>query len=376
MQTSFLLWVSILGAVLAHASTLISPTHPGWYFTEYNWYVSSAYAQSNNPGAYFKVGFSGTSAALKLDFKDTPQTPYMKLRYSVDDAPYIDVELPTTTNPLPLASGLSAASNHSLLLYVLASMQSEDRWNEPSCVVRFTNLVLDDKATIFPITLRPRRLLVFWDSIGEGVRVKSKSGSHYETDLTDNDSTMTWSNSLAAGLHAEVSVVAFGRQGYEITGNGNVPPLITPNDDTQTAFNKLDSKHARSFTVQPDFIFSGHGTNDNGGGAKTTKHALAWLIAQRQVTPRSHIFFSIPFGGFERASLLNAFAQYQQQYPADSLTHLLDLGSEAAEGLDKWTTAGTRESIDGVHPRFFRSLALGSLLAAEAVKILASSKSK
>lgn len=50
--------VALLLVVVAfvHATT-ISVKDPNWYFTEYNWQVdpSGQFAQTSNPGAYFKV---------------------------------------------------------------------------------------------------------------------------------------------------------------------------------------------------------------------------------------------------------------------------------------------------------------------------------
>ena len=38
----------------------IAVNNSNWFFSPYNWYVNgSTYAQTVNPGAYFKVAFSG-----------------------------------------------------------------------------------------------------------------------------------------------------------------------------------------------------------------------------------------------------------------------------------------------------------------------------
>jgi len=42
----------------------------------------------------------------------------------------------------------------------------------------------------------------------------------------NNDATGTWAMNLAAGLQAEVSMVAFGGQGYTNGGVGGVPPCL------------------------------------------------------------------------------------------------------------------------------------------------------
>jgi len=55
-------------ASLASAQTTTIPvTDPNWFLSPYNWNVSgSAYAEAARSGAYFKIGFPGTSIALQL----------------------------------------------------------------------------------------------------------------------------------------------------------------------------------------------------------------------------------------------------------------------------------------------------------------------
>jgi hypothetical protein len=111
------------------------------------------------------VVFSGTSVALALDWNGAPGSPYMTLRFSIDDAPAKDVTLPVPS-PLVLGSKL-AAGNHTLRFFVKNSLQSVNRWI-PTCRLLITGLLLDSGAAAFAPRLRPKRLLVYWDSIGEG----------------------------------------------------------------------------------------------------------------------------------------------------------------------------------------------------------------
>lgn len=68
-----------------------------------------------------------------------------------------------------LAEGLSATAPHSVLCYFLKSLQSEDRWwKGPADVIRVRGLLLDSGAQLRPPVLRPKRMIAFWDSIGEG----------------------------------------------------------------------------------------------------------------------------------------------------------------------------------------------------------------
>jgi len=66
------------------------------------------------------------------------------------------------------------------------------------------------------------------------------------SDLSDNDSRVTWAWSLALALRSELALVAWGAQGYTVSGLGGVPPLFTPsdkNDSSASAFAWIDSNH-------------------------------------------------------------------------------------------------------------------------------------
>jgi len=339
------------------------------------------FAQSNNPGAYFKLAFTGTtSVSLQLDLSDTPTNPFMKLRYTLNDLPYVDVTLPITQ--LVIASGLKATDQHTLIVYILASSQGEDRWNGPRCVCRVLGLGVDTGASLLPPVLRPKKMIVYLDSIGEDVRVlgasaapgtvtktepiDSKSNTWLRDDLHDNDSTAVWTMSLAAALDAEISVVAFGRQGYVVWGNGNVVPVCTPGNATLSAWNRLDSKNLRSWTTPPDYIFSGHGTNDRGQpDANITASALCWLNGVRSIAPLASVHLVVPYGGFLKSQLQLAFTQFQAQ-KADPHAYFIDLGARASLGV---TGLGpSAEAVDGLHPRAIRSTQLGAILAAAAIR--------
>jgi hypothetical protein len=48
--------------LLSTAFCVVIPTsNPNWYFSEHNWYKTSSYAQTANPGSYFKVEITRNS---------------------------------------------------------------------------------------------------------------------------------------------------------------------------------------------------------------------------------------------------------------------------------------------------------------------------
>jgi len=356
-------------------SFIIPVTDPNWYFTEQNWYVDKkeSFAQTANPGAYFKIGFTGTSTiSLWLNQSLSPSQPMQTVRYSIDHQPWVEFSLPNKiTSQILLAKGLSTNSDHNLLLFLKNSVQSDDRWlYGPTNRLCVNGLVVENGGKTLPPSLNEKRTMVFWDSIGEGVRDLGASSD----DLTDNDSTVTWGIALADALSSEISMVAFGAQGYSVGGNGNTPPIFSPGNDARSSWNKFDAKHSRLNSMghlhpQPDYIFCGHGTNDvfqNASPQAVIASTLGWLKAQRTAAPNSVIFVVIPFGRFMVVPITSAFRQYQN-ITGDENVYLLDLPA-ARVGLDAWGTSVY--SDDGIHPLAFRDGQLGAMLAVSATRAL------
>jgi len=357
---------------------IISINDQNWYFTEWNWYKdpSGEFAQSANPGSYFKLTWTSSSFIyLMINSSASPNIPFTKLQWSIDQLPFQEVFLlnGTSNDLIILADGLNSTQTHTIILYIKSSLQSQDRWlYGPADRVRIQGMQVEDGATTLPSILRPKRLLVYWDSIGEGVNVLTTS----KGDLIDNDAISTWTMDLAIGLNAEISVVAFGRLGWTVVGNGNVPIFANSNSETAQSWNMFDVEHVRFFPSsglnnQPDYIFCGHGTNDAGApDQEVISAAFAWFNYIRQACPKSSIFSVIPFGQFKENALEIAFNTYQSKTP-DSNAFQLNLGEEGAEGLSQW--GASIYSNDGIHPLWFRSGQLGSLLTSTALSALSNS---
>eukprot|EP01111_Echinosteliopsis_oligospora_P003663 TRINITY_DN15752_c0_g1_i1.p1 TRINITY_DN15752_c0_g1~~TRINITY_DN15752_c0_g1_i1.p1 ORF type:complete len:555 (-),score=163.36 TRINITY_DN15752_c0_g1_i1:61-1494(-) len=357
----FLVVMVMIGVMRVNTKS-IPINDPSWYFTDYNWAIASdgSSATSVNPGAYFKIGFSGASVAVDVDLSGAPSYPYATLRYTIDDLPAIDVLINSTMTSILLGSGLSGG-NHSLVVFLRNSLQSVDRWI-PQCFIRVTGLTVEDDAITYSLPLRPKRMMIYWDSIGEGVRLYGLSSG----DLIDNDSVNSWAMALAAGLDAELSLVAFGALGWTRIGSGNVPPVYTPGNDAQSSWNKIYSTVPRDFSGQLDYVICGHGTNDGLGGtppAIVTASVFGWLPALRsEVSEQTKIVLVIPYGGFEAPAIYEAYNTYQAKFN-DSSAYLVDLGQQAQQGLTGFTAEGSWQSSDGVHPFEWRTGQLASMLS-------------
>jgi len=276
--------------------------------------------QSNSPGAYLKTSFTGSSFALLLNTSWTPSDPYMTVVWSVDNADWqqcvLGAEAPVKdTLLLQLVSKLPSAGPHTLWFHIKNAASSYDRWVVPRSVVRISAVQLDDGAQLIPYPgLFRRRMLVYYGSVGEGVKINGMTAGG---DLTDNDSLRTWIQVLAQSQQAEVGAFCFGGMGYLADGSlhalMNVGRDADPSSHSWSRFDQHTSRLDAEGLLQPppDFVVSGLGNNDRGApAANITAAAHAWLGAITAATPTADVFLCTPFGLQARFPLYAAFTQY------------------------------------------------------------------
>jgi lysophospholipase L1-like esterase len=167
------------------------------------------------------------------------------------------------------ASGATTAGKHLLEIVVKSTTETQDRWNSQTTAVQFTGLTLSPGASVALPASRKYRVLVYGDSITEGVRVNGYSGIANDTDRNDN--TEDYSYALGALLDAEVGVVGFGGTGMTVSGSGSVPALAT-------SYNALWSGQPRSFSPVPDLVIYNEGTNDSGASLSAMQTAFATVV--------------------------------------------------------------------------------------------------
>ena len=354
--------VVLLGLSLAVNALDIPATDNRIYHTEHNWYTDPAgFLETINSGAYLKVRFNGSSFRLNLD--DSFNQVNCTLAWSVDDGPEQSIFMPVTSNSITIASNLNKDAIHSLYLFVKNQL-SPDCWYNPITRLRIMNVTIDDDATLFAPKLASKRLLVYGDSITEGTNINGMLPKQLA-----NDAHLTWAFALALALDAELSVVAFGGQGYTKAGAGNSPQLWNSSGlSHESAWKWLSVDHDRTFATCPDYILNEHGGNDYDQDQNQVYiNSLGWLRDMRKVCPQSHIFFTIPFGQFCEATLVKVYQDYQTGNP-DPLTHLIQMGEQVSAGLR--SRKPTFECADGVHPRAWKSSQIGAVLAVKIVSLL------
>jgi len=355
------------------SSQLITPKDPSIYFSEHNWVIGSSVAKAVNPGAYFKLEFTGSSiVSLQLQPNGYQQTyfcsgQYMNIAYVINDEQMIQKAVYGDTTKINLASHLDTSSRYTLTVYIYNSNQELNRWDPaaPFLAGLFVEgVLLDARAVAQQPKLRPGRAIFFGDSITEGVNAQ---GENYDSrrdkgdwNLYSNSSTKTWVNAVAAAFDVEYSQIGFGSLGWTVPGGGDVPPFFTPGDDQNSSWNKIMAGAPRDFTGV-DFVVVLHGTNDGLQGKpkeQVVESVRQWLWAIREVAGENlQIYLTVPFGQFCAEALDEGYMLYQKDHNkrfdcSDTRLFLIDLCDLAAVGLTKFVPEpGTLQSKDGIHPR-------------------------
>jgi hypothetical protein len=284
------LWLPIVSAQGQLATNLITMDNAAVLYSPFNWGVSARSAKTINAGAYFKVLFGGTSCRLATDTSSN-QPPYSQFWARVDGAPFTQYTLAVNNPVFTVATNL-VKRKHLLEVVVKSTSETIDRWTRQRTAVVFTGLLLDSGATVSAPASKPFNILIYGDSITEGVRVNGYNGIANDTDR--NDALQVYSWLLSQQLPAEVGVVGFGATGITTGGSGSVPML-----GNSCAW--LWAGQPRSFSdPQPDLILYNEGTND---GSSITAGMVAVVRALLQAAPNARQMLLLPFNGSHAAEL-------------------------------------------------------------------------
>jgi hypothetical protein len=343
---------------------------PNIVYSPYNWvHDGKTYAQSSNPGAYFKLSFNGTRIGIDLDVSpltaaNVPASQYPVIRYSVDGKPGTQVQLTPNTEFLKCADGLPSGS-HSLLLQYVSGYVFLDFWT-PVNTVRITGFTLDPGSSSLPPTgfAKPHSLnaLFLGDSITNGDDDIAEFSKGITNAVDTQDATIGYPAIVAAGLGAEYGIAAYGGASWDgNAADGHTPGLMT-------SFSMIDQVHSRLVSGKlspiPDEIFINMGENAGPSGDDVPK-LLTEL--RKASSPKTHINVIVPFSGRARSGLKAGFEAYRKAAGKDKLTYLLDLGNNpylAAAGP-------TLYSVDGQHPLANLHALLGAQILGERAKQLA-----
>jgi hypothetical protein len=303
--------VSTVQILMNNAAILYSP---------YNWLATSAQAKTINSGAYFKTIFTGTSCTLTTNTSGN-SAPYSEFLVRIDGGPFVAYTLATSSPSYVVGTGLVNRA-HSLEVVVKSTSETIDRWNTQSTAMIFTSIILDSGATVRLPNRKPYNIIVYGDSITEGVRTLNATAGN---DTDRNDATRDYSWLLGEILPAEVGVVGFGATGIINGGSGNVPNLAG-------SYNFLWSGQARTFSPAPDLVIYNEGTND---GASIQAGMTTMIANMISAAPSCKQLLLRPFGGQHAGDL-------QVAVTAAANTKVV-----YGDTTGFWTSS---DSSDGLHP--------------------------
>jgi hypothetical protein len=174
-----------------------------------------------------------------------------KVYWTVDQGPKtLSLVLPTVSVAIPVNNTHGDVPYHTVELFVKSTTERANRWaaTGPSTRVILTGIETDGK--LAPWIPSDVNVLVYGDSITEGVLALGGSQS-FDTD--HNDGSVVYSYTLGRLLGSEIGVIGFGYNALTHAGSGGVAPL-------GIAWNQLWDGTPRSFTdPKPDLIVLNEG---------------------------------------------------------------------------------------------------------------------
>lgn len=334
----------------------IAVNDAGLFFSPYNWLLNgSTDARTVNPGAYVKTVFSGTSCVLKVSVASlvsasVASDDYPVLAYSVDGVAFVRTKLTSATATVTLATGL-ADTTHTLELHFAAGISTYDRWTTPDYNLKITGFTLDPSKVVSSPTLLSGRMVVYGDSHAEGVEDIGDG-----VDVDNQDALQTFSALIGRALNCEYGIIGFAGQGYQDTGQGNVPEL-------SNAWNLYWSGQSRLsgglFSPAPDWVVSAHGHNDSGASDGTVQAAVeSQIAAWRAAAPSAKIAICVPPGQQKRSAITAA-----ELAAGDATSYLVDAAEDLLHGSYLQTPTNSVHLTVRGHARY------GAILSAEARRL-------
>lgn len=337
----------------------VAANDSNWVQSPGNWDARSATAMvSQQPGAWLRIGFTGTSCLMNLDL--TPYTnaslataDYPQIGYLVDDAGWTSVQL--TQSVVTLAQGL-ANTTHYIQLALINTIKTDDRWNTPVSALWILGLSLDNGSASAPVSAglaaNTRRIAFCGDSISEGHRNLAAVST-----IGGSDARSALGCVVAPGLTADAGIIGASGAGYLTNGQGNYPMFYNIGTPANSSYLYHSSGRSRSWAGITDVVCN-YGVNDVTSPQTTVTAMIPALRAA--LDPGAKIWIVVDFNGRWSAELAAAVTA-----AGDSGTHLLDLGSYAATGLGTAVGTATKEAFDGLHPTLARTTELASLVAVD-----------
>ncbi|MDX2103154.1 MAG: LamG-like jellyroll fold domain-containing protein, partial [Alphaproteobacteria bacterium] len=256
----------------AAVSNDFAATNAAFLYSPANWLVSGGVAKSINPGAYFRIGFTGATCTLRFDITNQPAERSV-IAYRIDGlGQWIRASVAATV-VCTMPSETSGQTNHTLEVIFVASGITQNRWNSPqNTAVVFNGITLASGGTVFALRAYTRRVLFYGDSITEGIRTITGAAAD---DVSENDARVCWAYETGRLLGVDAGIIGLGGQGLSVGGVGNVPAM-------HLACNLLWAGQSRDFTGTSMVVVM-QGAND--GATNTTANWTSFLNTMLAAIP-------------------------------------------------------------------------------------------
>jgi len=275
-----------------------SLTDASIYWSPWTWATpGDGSRRTINAGAYLKTTYSGTRCALALD-TTANAAPMSQVSVSVDGMPARSYPVSGSIPCAPPAGVIGP--RHSLRVSVKSTSEGLARWTaNPQTQVAITGITIDAGQTFGAPVVYPRTMMIYGDSITEGVRTL---GYTQPSDTDRNDNAVEWSAQVASRLNAEYGIVGFGGHGLTVSGSGGVPAL-------PTSWSTLYPGQTRSFASCPDLLLENEGTNDGNADAGAVQTAERSFLTQiGGMCAGTRIVVMRPYAGYQWPALQAAVA--------------------------------------------------------------------
>ncbi len=366
--------------LVSQATNVIAPDATGIFLTPGS-YDSGTYVQWEHTAAGAKFNFTG--GILKADLDESllvnvgrAKASFPYINWRVDGGSWQRTQAypdSTTTQVMTLATGLSTTTTHSAEVRFEQGSET-DTWT-PQDAVNLTGWEVQSGSAIsapspeasttvsaagVSLGLRPKRMMIFGDSITRGYNAESSSTAPGQ-DLTGAGHTFaldSWGPLFAQALDAEVGIVAYSGQGWRhfMTNGGPAFPVSYP---------MYDSTHSRTMPSNLDYVVVALSVNDS-TAYNMANTVSTWLTNVRAAVGASTYIFVAPNLGDVSSTIVNnvdsGVNAYKAANPTDTKVFIIDPG-----GNFMGTPPGTYWYQGTVHPNNLGHALLASDLATLAV---------
>lgn len=304
--------------------------------------AGSQSAETVWPGSYMRLRFNGT--AININVSTAGLSAYPWVLYQVDNLNPVVAKL-TAGQTVISITGLSSDNHELNVIYQAKDNYSQaNTWGDSQKLV-ITSFLVSGGTGILPApTARPRKAIIYGDSIAAGLAVTAPPG--VPTASGTDAATASYSHHIGIGLNAEFDQAGCAADGWTVGGAGGFPQLTS-------GWNLVKPGVTRNLAGH-DYIIVLHGYND--GSVDIASSVITnWITAVRATT-QAWIFLCVPFSGRQRNAITTGAANYISANPSESKVQVIDLGATFYQAVQSgyYTT-------DGIHPNSWQG---GRLAAA------------